>query len=740
MWFAFGFVASCAMFVYILPSHGIVPSVYATLAVTAALLLASIRWKQPRLPARIAVGCLLGFGWCLLFQQNYLTPAQTFDGREVDISITLTDYSQETAYGSRADGRLELEEKSYRVQVYLDEWELLSPGDIVQGSFLLRTTTPEGSKESTYHQGEGVFLLAYQRGDISVTHPKEMPLWTFPAQMRVKIQQILDSSFAGQIGAFAKALLLGDTSGLDYATDTELKLSGIRHVAAVSGLHVSIVFALISTVTFRKRWLKALLGFPALLLFASVAGFSPSVVRACVMSGMMLLASLSEREYDAPTALAFSLLLMLVVNPLAVTSVSLQLSALSVAGILSFQGRIQSWLLGFLPAVKQKGIAGRLLTWLTSSVSVSLSSMSFTTPFCAFYFGTVSLIGPLTNLLSLWIISFVFYGLMGVCILSLCWQTGASLLAWIISLPIRFVLGAAGLFGNLPMAAVYTQSNYIVLWLLLCYILLAVFLLQKEKRPGLLLSCATVSLCLALLASWIEPTQDDFRLTVLDVGQGQSILLQSEGRTFLVDCGGDSETKTADLIAGTLLSQGIDRLDGIILTHYDTDHAGALDELLARVETDLLLVPDTVDARPFPQVQGAVCYVDSDMKITLDSGCITIYGPIYSGSDNENSLCVLFEAENCAILITGDRSDFGERMLLRHTELPDVDVLIAGHHGAKSSTSEELLRAVTPETVIISAGEGNYYGHPHPELLSRLEEFGCTVYRTDLHGTVIYRR
>ena len=95
---------------------------------------------------------------------------------------------------------------------------------------------------------------------------------------------------------------------------------------------------------------------------------------------------------------------------------------------------------------------------------------------------------------------------------------------------------------------------------------------------------------------------------------------------------------------------------------------------------------------------------------------------------------------DCDILITGDRSDFGERMLMRNAQLPDVDLLIAGHHGSKHSTSEELLRTVRPETVIISAGDGNRYGHPHEELLQRLTQFGCTVYRTDLHGTIIYRR
>ena len=100
----------------------------------------------------------------------------------------------------------------------------------------------------------------------------------------------------------------------------------------------------------------------------------------------------------------------------------------------------------------------------------------------------------------------------------------------------------------------------------------------------------------------------------------------------------------------------------------------------------------------------------------------------------------MFDTENCDILITGDRSDFGERMLLRNAQLPDVDVLVAGHHGAADAASEELLRAVTPETVLISVKENNYYGHPSDILLQRLDAFGCGVFRADNHGTIMIRR
>ena len=119
---------------------------------------------------------------------------------------------------------------------------------------------------------------------------------------------------------------------------------------------------------------------------------------------------------------------------------------------------------------------------------------------------------------------------------------------------------------------------------------------------------------------------------------------------------------------------------------------------------------------------------------------ITIVPSYSDNSDNESGLCVLFQTENCAILITGDRDEFGERMLLRSIDLPDLDALVVGHHGSKYSTGRALLEAARPEVAIISVGENNTYGHPAEETLERLKAYGCRVYRTDVHGTIIFRR
>lgn len=210
----------------------------------------------------------------------------------------------------------------------------------------------------------------------------------------------------------------------------------------------------------------------------------------------------------------------------------------------------------------------------------------------------------------------------------------------------------------------------------------------------------------------------------------------------MVDCGGDSGDDAADRAIGLLLSQGIFRLDGLIITHYDADHAGGAEQLLSRIPTRQLYLPildgdnDIREAlsRKYPD---KISWVQEDM--VLADADITIYPSTDTRDDNESSLCILFQPADCDILITGDRSFDGETELMAHTDLPDLEILVAGHHGSRTSTSWELLNKTRPEIVIISVGADNRYGHPTGETLERLKLFGCIVYRTDLEGTIIFR-
>lgn len=736
MWFTIGFTAACAVGAYLVSGFWLLLLAAAVLFLLpfAALILQG-RKNQILL---VLIGCVLGLLWAWSSDTFSLREAKAYDGQSITAEIKITDYSEKTQYGIAAQGRITLEGKVYPIRVYSYVIENLSPGDRLRGEVKLNDT---GSQESNgYYYSIGIPLIGYLEDDVQVISPERIPARYCVAVLRQQILSLMDRIFPADTLAFARALLLGDTRMLSYEQETALTVSGIRHIAAVSGLHISILFSMLYGLVGYRRILTPAIGLPLLLLFAALTGFTPSVSRACLMQALMILALLFERQYDPPTALSFAVLVMLLAEPAIITSVGFQLSVACVVGILLFADRIRGYLLG---KQKKRGkLASKLRQWAASSIAISLSTMITVTPLCAIYFGAVSLISVLTNLLTLWVMSFALVGIVLACILGAVWLPLGQAAAWVTAWPMRYVLGTAGLLARIPFASVYTESIYIVLWLVFCYVLLAVFWFSKEKHPVILLCCMMVGLAVSIFLSWMEPRQNDYRVTVLDVGQGQCILVQTEEKQYMIDCGGYGEEGVADLAAQTLLSQGIFHLDGVILTHYDSDHAGGLMNFLTRIPADKLYLPTATDNGSIKDSIMAAHYetiVWVEESLSLENGSIRLFAGQDENSDNESGLCVLCSWENCDILITGDRSMEGELDLLAQTDLPDLEVLVAGHHGSANSTGKALLNATLPELVIISVGEGNSYGHPAEDTLTRLADLGCQVLRTDQNGTITIR-
>lgn len=745
MWFAIGFTAACALGAYFFTGIGLL---LLGLCFLFAAAIALCFGPKGRIAAVILIGCVMGFLWQWGYDSFYLSAARNNDGQELTISVTASDYGFSQQFGEVVDGRVTLDGKTYQVRTYLHDHYGIVPGDKIEGVFQLRYTVSGGASDTTYHQSKGIFLLAYEKDTPAITKAETTKLRDYPAIWRQKLLTILSRVFPSDSAGFAKALLLGDTRDLTYDQNRAFQVSGIRHVVAVSGLHVAILFSLLYLFVGRNRWLVPLLGIPMLAVFAAIAGFTPSIVRACVMQCLISLSMLTEREYDPPTALSFAVLVILVVNPIAVTAVSFQLSVGCMVGIFLFSENLRQYFLSFgklKEKSKGKTAVAKLIRWITGSVSVTLSAMVFTVPLCAVNFGMVSLIGILTNILTLWVISFIFYGIMLSCLLGTFWLGTARFIAGLISWPIRYVFWISGTLAKFPLAAVYTDSVYIVLWLVFSYVRLMVFFLLQKKHPAITVAGICVGLCIGVFLSWLEPHLYDTQVSVINVGQGQSILLKSKEEYYLVDCGGSDADSTADITANYLLSQGITELDGLILTHYDSDHAGAALQLLSSVPAQQIYMPDTIDSNGLREkieqvCSERICLISSVEILNIFGGQITLYPAQPTASDNENSMCVLFQKENCDILITGDRSSAGERKLLQEAQLPKLEFLVVGHHGSHTATSHELLQATQPSVAVISVEADNPYGHPHVEVLERLQMYGCKIYRTDQQGTIRFRR
>lgn len=742
MWFTIGFAAACALGTYFWLGSALL--LFALVGVAGfAACMALRKHEACRRAAMVFVGFTLGIVWTFGYDAVYVRPVRQLDGQTVQLEVTASTYSWDTAVASAVDGRITLNGKDYTVRIYLKEPMQLEPGDGLRMKGTLRLTTDGGESEPTYHRSNGILALCYQKGELERFEGELTPQvrWDrFTQNIRRRVTGCIDEVFSANSAALAKALLIGDRSDIDYELSTAFKLSGISHIIAVSGLHVSMLYALVFWLSGSRRSLLALLGIPITVLFMAVAAFSPSVTRAGLMQILMILALCIDREYDPPTALSFSVLIMLVLNPLVSSSVGFQLSVGSVCGIFLFSEPLRQWLLLRIPGGKNDRLKG-LRSAIAVGISTTLSAQVMTAPLVAAYFHVVSLVGVFTNLAVLWAVNWIFWGVIAVCLIGLLWLAPAKLLAWVVSVPIAYVIAAAKLFAGIPLSAVYVTGVYMILWLVLAYLL--ILTIPMHRRPLFSGAIGLIGLCLALLLSWGEPALHEHWVTVLDVGQGQCVVLRSGENTFVVDCGGDYAEDAADICADYLLSIGVSRIDGLILSHYDADHSAGAPYLMSRIDVDRLFLPPgeaEETASILAATDGEIIWVEQDLHITAPTAEISLFAPGFASSSNERSVAVLFQTENCDTLITGDMSVLREQLLLRRAGLPDLELLVVGHHGSSTSTSEELLEELQPEYAVISVGKDNPYDHPSQEVLQRLYKAGCTVYRTDQMGTVQFRR
>lgn len=696
-------------------------------------------WELRRRSVAACAALALALGWNWLYVRQVQRPMEALAGTEGPAVMTLLDYAEETDYGARATVRLEgfpLGKAVLYGDVSLLEAE---PGERLSGAVRFQSAGKIRDTDVTSFTSKGVFLLVYGRGEPDRgAGSAGSPRW-WPVGLKRAVGEKLRQLYPEDAAGFLAAILTGDRSGLSEGDGIALSEAGLYHIMAVSGMHCGFLLTLVTLLAGRRRRLTAAVALPLLAFYALFTGGSPSVVRACVMLACLLAAPLFRRDGDPPTSMAFALFLILLANPFAAASVSLQLSFAAVAGLLWLTPKLMRTLTGERPR-------GRVFRIVSASFSATMGALVFTTPLTAWYFGTLVLVSPLSNLLCLWAAGLVFaLGLLSVAA-GFLWTPLGAALALVPRALVRYILTAARLLAGVPYHAVYYTNPYLKYWLAYAY---ALFALAYVLRPKGRRKYATAALLAALtLAVTVKLGQRrsraDLDVFFLDVGQGQCVLLASEGRFALLDCGsGNSWISAGDEAADHLASLGCKRLDYLILTHYDSDHVSGVSALAERMAVGTLLAPESAEDRALQtrvlsaaEAAGAeVLSPEEVWTIPLGGAALTVYPPVGTGGDNEEGLAILASAGELDVLVTGDMDRATERALLAAYDLPEVEVLAAGHHGSRYATSEELLEALGPETVCISVGS-NSYGHPSEETLERLARQGCDVYRTDLHGDV----
>ena len=725
---------------YFLPKTLVLPGLFLCLTVGLLALFLPKLWRKRLLLT--VIGLAFALFWNQLYIQRVQEPLESLEGTSQTVTMTICDYPSSLKYGGRAP--VKLNSFTYGKVMYYGDSSLLDqiPGrEITVPVQFESASCIHGTDISTF-TSKGVFLRARQlKGEPVYSEGISQSIRWWPIRIGHAMQEKISDLFPPEEAAFLTAILTGNRDSLSNQASADLSEAGLSHILAVSGMHCGFLMTMmVALLGLNHRRLVALCTIPLLAFYALLTGGSPSVLRACIMLSLIMLAPLVHRENDWPTSLCVALFLILLQNPFAAASVSLQLSFAAVAGLLYLAPKIQK----FLIHDKKRS---RGFYFVASGFSTTLGALAFTAPLSALYFNRLALLSPITNLLCLGAASLVFLsGLLVVVVGLFCTPLGA-LLAWIPRLLTAYILHVSHLLASLPLHAIYFSNPYAKYWLLIVYILFAAayFLGPKRRWKYILVSALSVFalLCTTLLGT--RQYSHALDAIVLDVEQGQSILLSSQGSFALLDCGSNALwTHPGDLAADQLQSMGCRKLDYLLLTHYDFDHVSGVSRLLARMPVDVLLVPATEEESELKaeileeaSANGTKILELAQLhRFPLGSACLTVYPPLPAAkSKNGQGLCCLASVEENDLLVTGDISARTEIALLQTYSLPDIEALVVGHHGSKSSTSEELLTLLKPETAYISVGY-NSYGHPAEETLQRLENHGCTIHRTDLEGNL----
>lgn len=543
---------------------------------------------------------------------------------------------------------------------------------------------------------------------------------------------------------FVRALLLGDGGDVPPAVKRSLRRLGLGHLLAVSGLHVGMVAGvalLLATPLPRAgRWLA---GLGAVGLYLLLVGPRPSLVRASAMTCLAVAALLAERPPSARNALGVVGAALVLARPAALGEAGFQLSVGATAGLL--------WLAPWL-AARWENTPGlrRLPKPVRDGLSVSAGAQLGTLPWALPLFCLLVPAAPLVNLVAVpWAAVLLVAGSLWTALAALAPASEAAAALAGVLLPVLDRLAApAGLSTALP------PSPWTSLPLALGAVgaaLLALAVVACLARPRL--GLPVLAAALAWAATGAGDAAPLPELVMIDVGQGDAILLRDGGETLLIDGGGwPGGDLGGRVLLPTLATLGVRRLDRVLLTHPDRDHCGGLVQIAGYLEVDEVWTGPGVAAAAsgcaaellaLPGARHRTAAAGDRLRVGRFR--LEVLHPEEGEpgrarrGDNDASVVLSAEVFGRRTLLTGDVEAAGERSLVRRGRALEADVLKVAHHGSRSSTTPALLAAATPGLALVSAGARNPYGHPAPEVLERLRRSGARVLRTDRHGMVVLR-
>lgn len=752
-----------------------VTAVYPPAAITLLIAIVSGRWPRLRQTSLCLLFLALGFIRHTLAQPtldaSHLATyndsrSLTITGLVIDepdvrdrfVNLTVAAESVTLADGSRqpVNGRFLLRTHRFPVLEY-------GTRVAVNG----RLETPPSSDDFSYKEylaRQGIHSLISLPQLTVLAENQGNPFYATLFRFKTRAQTTIHRLIPDPQAALLVGILLGNDNGIPPDLDDAFRLTGLTHIIAISGFNIAILVAILIRLGDMLLPQKTAVFF-ALIGIASytlLVGADASVVRAAIMGSTYLLSHrfLGRSSYSV-ASLFVAGLLMTLLNPFTLWDVGFQLSFAATLSLMLYATPLTRWVEQKLAARFAAGVVKTIMGFISEAVLITLAAQILTLPLLIAYFKQLSLISLLANALVLpaqpgvmtWGGLATLVGLISPAL--------AQPLAWIAWLLLAYTTTLVRALATVPYAAVPIQLSTTAVLLIYVLIGLLTWFVKQEAnwrshtlgqmRQNLTQRVAFSSsvVFLALTAAW-GSSQPDGQLHVafLNVGQGDAIFIQTPtGRQVLVD-GGFYPSILNDQL-GRQMPFWDREIDLVVATHPDADHVSGLVGVFARyrvgrlltegtgvgespIYDEVLLAAEEGETAVYPVHAGEIIHIDDGVDLHI----------LHPGdqrdaeSRNENSVSIRLVYGQFSLLLTGDAEEKAEQAMLQSGLPLQSLVFKAGHHGSRTSSSAPFLAAVQPQVVIISAGAGNNFGHPHPETMERLTAIGTAILRTDELGTI----
>ena len=596
------------------------------------------------------------------------------------------------------------------------------------------------------------YLNIWQEKDIQkIGEDDSNFLVSFSLSARDKIKEITKQTLPPPYNYLLIGMLLGEKSFIPTDLKEVFAEAGIMHILAVSGLHVGIIaMALIAFLGILRlpKKPKLLILISILIMYASITGFRPSVLRATIMFILLIGGKLLNRSRNLNISLFFAAFLILLSNPLILYDAGFLLSFIVTFSIINLSPILQ-------------GLFSKIVIWIKSPLAVSTAAWIGIFPLSAYFFSKVSIISIVSNIFIIpltgiaVILGFVtfFIGLASI--------SFAGIIANINYLVLNLITLIAKSFSLIPFAFVYVAQPsimVIILYYLSVFFMVEIFykktLSQKIKKKAALI---VLSVTLLIIIVQVFYPADNLKVNFINVGEGDCILIEAPNKiNILIDGGGTPQSDFdvgSKIVIPYLRRKGINEIDLLILTHPHLDHLEGLLPVLRELKVDMVLdsglicdLPAYKEFISIIQKKGIPYHKAKagDNFIFSNNLEIFLLNPLYDSdfyceSDfNNASIVVKLFYKNTDFLFTGDIEEAAEKKLLVWQNILQSDILKVGHHGSSTSTNLEFLDKVDPSIAVITVGK-NHFGHPSQKIIERLEDKNIQIYRTDEDGTIIIR-